>query len=609
MVKGIVADHGRSFPAYKGPGPVMHAPCLTAGNAAKVPAGHAALGAARQPVPDGRAKNVRRFCTTVYRPLLVQAQDAPVKEPSPTGRAVVVTCGFGARKKVWQETCVDTFTGITCRVLGVVAADAVNLRSEEVILGKDFLRTAQRLVNLKIRVKHNPIITAFSEKFTNFGSCFAQNLEHFLHDYGFDCYFDRYICAHYSTETLANTLNDLVTGRPITSDDLYFYKDKKGGLLPYQFLFRNRVFGDDPEAYALSMLEKIQQNLLKHIRETKFFLITIGTSRIVRLNRNGKTINSALEIPKSEYQTHMLSVEENVVHLESIMRSLRALKQSDDFHAIFTISPQRYRWPSDLFTGDCPFVDNNLSKSLLHVSLHEFLKTQDASRMHYFPSFEIVIDELRNYETLSGYDFLHINQEYTPRYVVKRFLKTYLDTPLREQLPILDDCGVLLFRIAGDMRHNGSYDNPEYLDQVVKLIDRARDAAAGADWNPFLLGRLYGLVAKMGRTDLLPEFTAWLEGHIRREGYAQFMLWGCSGFYRMYYGDWIRNRADDGTFLGFIDNDPAKAGTMVDGYPVFSPEQAMDKQPDLIVIASGFHDEIHGQLDRLHYRGKARHFH
>ena len=133
-----------------------------------------------------------------------------------------------------------------------------------------------------------------------------------------------------------------------------------------------------------------------------------------------------------------LSVDEIVESLESILASLKKLRMGKPFNWIITISPQRYAWPKK-WTGVDSVTQSFICKAKNMIAIQEFLKGHPSESIIYFPSFEIVIDELRLFETLSTYDHLHINRELTPKYVVKRFLKSYCTGDLINLLPLVED--------------------------------------------------------------------------------------------------------------------------------------------------------------------------
>ena len=125
-------------------------------------------------------------------------------------------------------------------------------------------------------------------------------------------------------------------------------------------------------------------------------LITLGTSHIIRKD-NGMVISCGTGIPREKWRLEMLTVEETVAGLESILESIKKIRGEALPNVLFTISPQRYWFGNDILGGESPVVDNCLSKSILRVALDQLIKNHAGESVFYFPAFELVIDELRVY--------------------------------------------------------------------------------------------------------------------------------------------------------------------------------------------------------------------
>lgn len=459
------------------------------------------------------------------------------------------------------------------------------------------MRTAQRLDNLQISIDKTVLLNSCQDKITAFGSCFAQNIYHILNTYGFDCFFERYVCAHYSTYSMSQTFERLAQQSPPDKSCLYCFDDALAGVLPYTYFFKNRVFGADPVASALKKVTDLDSKVYNRVTESDVIIVTLGTARILKMNDSGKVIVAATGIPKDRYSSSMTDVAGNVENLHTIYDSIVKIKGSSDFHMVLTLSPQRYQWPAEFLAGECPFVDNMLSKAILRTAIGEFKKNA-GENVHYFPSFEIVIDELRNHETLSGYDFLHINQEYTPRHVVKRFLKAYAADAVLGQLAILDDLDLAMHQATKDKAHGSDLRSSHYKDSLTKLIDRATSVVGATDWNALLAEKLYAFSVQLGAPELFDTF--W-DTHESRLGdtVKSFMVWGTGGRYRQFFSPYVKRGKFSAEFLGFVDNNSDIAGTYVDGHLVHQPEVISSLAPDVILCASTYVADITKQVSTI----------
>ncbi len=77
------------------------------------------------------------------------------------------------------------------------------------------------------------------------------------------------------------------------------------------------------------------------------------------------------------------------------------------------------------------------------------------------------------------------------------------------------------------------------------------------------------------------------------------VIWGSSSFYRTCIRDWALRSRKEFNIEGFVDNDSAKWGTSIDGWPVYSPSDIREKNPDVIIIASAMRNQIKKQIRKM----------
>lgn len=148
------------------------------------------------------------------------------------------------------------------------------------------------------------------------------------------------------------------------------------------------------------------QNLNEGLKETRqqlghttHIIITLGTAWAYRHNNTKKVVANCHKVPQKEFSKELLSIE---VIKNSLARLIELVHSvNEKAKVIFTISPVRH-----LKDG---FVENQQSKSNLIAALHGVLSSRAQSREIYFPSYEIMMDELRDYR-FYGKDMVHPNE-------------------------------------------------------------------------------------------------------------------------------------------------------------------------------------------------------
>ncbi|MBF0354356.1 MAG: GSCFA domain-containing protein [Alphaproteobacteria bacterium] len=358
-----------------------------------------------------------------------------------------------------------------------------------------FFPTARWLKHPDITPEKQPLLSDFSGRFASFGSCFALNLKRAIEPYGFRFWFNGDICAHYSTESIADAL-ERVSGRlpeRNVGDGLYYFSEQE--IYAYRYFFKRRFFGADAVDQVRNKIAEVEAECHAQVRRAKFIVITLGTSRVVRMRSNSDLIHTVLGLPVDQWYSDLLSMDDNVRNLKRIVDAIGVIRNGEPVKIILTISPQRYvfglRTPG---VDGNPFVDNVLSKSILRVAIHQFQSQFPDCDSLYFPSFEMVMEGLRSFEPMSHYDFTHIEQTHTPQYVVKRFLKAYCSENLLAQFPLVELVNATNGTIGEMMDEAIRGDDPRILKILSELAQKLRAAPP-----PSAPGQIAGLKAILRR--------------------------------------------------------------------------------------------------------------
>jgi lysophospholipase L1-like esterase len=123
-------------------------------------------------------------------------------------------------------------------------------------------------------------------------------------------------------------------------------------------------------------------------------MLTLGTSWIYKLASTGRVVANCHKIPAREFNREFLEPSETAAVLAPVLRKLLTINPSVQF--VFTVSPIRH-WKDGA-------IENTRSKAALHLAIRQ-LQSQ-FSNAYYFPSYEIFMDELRDYRYYAA-DMLH----------------------------------------------------------------------------------------------------------------------------------------------------------------------------------------------------------
>ena len=164
--------------------------------------------------------------------------------------------------------------------------------------------------------------------------------------------------------------------------------------------------------------------------KTAFF--TLGTNHVYRLKETGEIVDNCMKRPQSLFNEEELTVDECADYLQRAIDMLR--QHNPDVRVVLTVSPIRYRTYG--------YHGSQLSKATLLLATHRVVSNCELSivncELSYFPAYEIVNDELRDYRFYAE-DMLHPSSQ-AVEYIWERFSDAYLSaeakTFLREWQPL-----------------------------------------------------------------------------------------------------------------------------------------------------------------------------
>lgn len=146
---------------------------------------------------------------------------------------------------------------------------------------------------------------------------------------------------------------------------------------------------------------------------------TLGTNHVYRLKETGEIVDNCEKRPHHLFQEETLTVSQCADYLRQAIALLQS--RSDDVEVVLTVSPIRYR--------KYGYHGSQLSKATLLLAADEVAKMPN---VHYFPAYEIVNDELRDYRFYAA-DMLHPSEQAVD-YIWERLCETYLSDRARQFL-------------------------------------------------------------------------------------------------------------------------------------------------------------------------------
>jgi hypothetical protein len=230
------------------------------------------------------------------------------------------------------------------------------------------------------------------------GSCFADNIGKALLQHRVNVTVNPFGVV-YNPLSIAQSLLRLQSATPFTADEVI-----ESGTL-FTTFFHHSSFAHPDKTTFLQQANDALQKGAEAFAQADFVVLSLGTARVYRDLETGQVVNNCQKFPAARFRHSMLTVDEIVAALQPVI-------ESSHCRWIITVSPVRH-WKDGAH-------GNQLSKAALLLAVEKL--QQLTGKVDYFPAYEIMMDELRDYRFYAE-DMLHPSAQ-AVNYIWERFAET-----------------------------------------------------------------------------------------------------------------------------------------------------------------------------------------
>ncbi len=283
------------------------------------------------------------------------------------------------------------------------------------------------------------------------GSCFAEQMGGRLERLKFPILVNPFGIV-FNPVSIAGSLERLLSGEPYQAADLF---ENQG--LWHSFDHHGR-FSNPDKLVALGGINHSFSTAKAFLKNTNRMVVTLGTAQVFVLKKTGETVANCHKMPAGNFDHRRLGVAEVVGSLAPVFEKLK--RELPALEIIATVSPVRH-----LRDG---LMENQRSKATLLLALDEIC--QRLPFVHYFPAYEILLDDLRDYRFYDA-DLAHPNQLATD-YIWQYFEGAFFD----EKTQLL--CA-RIERVLTALAHRPFHpQSAEHQDFIKKQTEAVRQVAA-----------------------------------------------------------------------------------------------------------------------------------
>lgn len=262
-------------------------------------------------------------------------------------------------------------------------------------------------MKFKSELNINPSSTKISYQDNIFfiGSCFSENISTVLKNRKFTIHSNPFGIVYNPISVLDN-LSTSFHNKKTTEKDLFLHNE-----LWKSFSFHSNFSSEN----KIHLLNKINDSSLKaqsFLKKSNVIFITFGTAWVYEYKQN--IVANCHKVSKEKFKKRLLTIAEIVKKAKTVFSEM--FENNQNLNICLTISPVRH-----LKDG---FIENNQSKSVLQLAIKELCENHE--NITYFPSYEFVIDDLRDYRFYKE-DFVHPNS-LAIKYIIEKFDEHFFDS-------------------------------------------------------------------------------------------------------------------------------------------------------------------------------------
>ena len=287
----------------------------------------------------------------------------------------------------------------------------------------------------------------YNSRLAFFGSCFADNISAQFASRKFNVLANPFGTV-YNPLSTAMQIKAIANGKIFGESDVF--QDMRLGVSensneirgPWHCWNAHGSLSAATREECIAKLNAATQEAREFLQKADVVFITLGTAFVYFLKESGIAVSNCHRQNSNLFIRKMISVDHATEALKSIVRDLLKLKndriippsarndeqgKNREFHIVFTVSPLRH-----LSDGA---HENTLSKATLQLAIEKVIReivTESATTISYFPSYEIVMDELRDYRFYDD-DMIHLSKT-AEGYIFERMAETYCSEKTREDI-------------------------------------------------------------------------------------------------------------------------------------------------------------------------------
>ncbi|MBB3186344.1 GSCFA domain-containing protein [Microbacter margulisiae] len=293
---------------------------------------------------------------------------------------------------------------------------------------------------------------SYQDELLLMGSCFVENMGKKFQELNFQVTVNPFGVL-YNPASIAGALERLMNPVPFEAADLFHYEE-----IWHSFAHHSR-FSLVSEKETLHAMNDELALGAKRLKKARWLIITFGTAWIYRLADTGMIVANCHKLPEKQFLRSRMSGADIVEQFIPLIRRLKGM--NPDLQILMTVSPIRH-WKDGAH-------ENQLSKAILLLAIEQL--QQQFAFVHYFPAYELMLDELRDYRFYAE-DMMHPNA-IAIDFIWEKLLLHYIHPDTQRTIREVEQINKALQHRALHPDSEAYSKFRQQLDQKIKTLQKA----------------------------------------------------------------------------------------------------------------------------------------
>ena len=307
-------------------------------------------------------------------------------------------------------------------------------------------------LNTPVEIPSGFIPIHHAQRLLIMGSCFAENIGTLLAENKFQVDINPFGIL-YNPLSISMALREIIRKRLYEESDLFSYREYW-----HSPMHHGSFSAATPEGVVRNIRVRLEQ-AHKELKQLDWLMLTFGTAYVYEQKKTGKVVANCHKLPEKDFVRRRLETDEITEDYILLLDELISLNPK--IKILFTVSPIRH-------VRDGMHA-NQLSKSVLLLAIDRLMQRYPQATF-YFPSYEIILDELRDYRFYAD-DMVHPSS-LAVNYLWERFSETFF---CPETQALIKECATIRKAIAHKPFHPESEEYKRFLGQIVLKIERLNE--------------------------------------------------------------------------------------------------------------------------------------